>query len=177
MTLGEKLLKMRKARGWSQEELANQVGVTRQAVSRWEAGTAKPDADKIVVICDLFGVSADYLLREGYAGEQPGNQSETAQAFRSGASVQQICGMVLLVLAILYLFALGFTSTFERYTYITLSGNCYTGFWGYIFCNDLQWFLVIDGAVGVLGLSMVFGFAKWKKLADLFREKIRRGLR
>ena len=71
MTLGEKILNMRKARGWSQEELADRAGVSRQAVSRWESGSAKPDADKIIVICDLFGISADYLLRDNYAGERP----------------------------------------------------------------------------------------------------------
>lgn len=67
MTMGEKILALRKARGWSQEELAEQVGVTRQAVSRWESGAAKPDADKIITVCDLFGVSADYLLRDNYS--------------------------------------------------------------------------------------------------------------
>lgn len=64
MTMGEKILGMRKARGWSQEELAERIGVSRQAVSRWEIDSAKPDADKIVAICDLFGVPADYLLRD-----------------------------------------------------------------------------------------------------------------
>lgn len=64
MTMGEKILNMRKARGWSQEELAERIGVTRQAVSRWESGAAKPDADKLIAVCDLFGVSADYLLRD-----------------------------------------------------------------------------------------------------------------
>lgn len=71
MTLGEKILNMRKARGWSQEELADRTGVSRQAVSRWESGSAKPDADKIIAICDLFGISADYLLRDNYEGERP----------------------------------------------------------------------------------------------------------
>ena len=71
MTLGEKILNMRKARGWSQEELADRAGVSRQAVSRWESGSAKPDADKIIAICDLFGISADYLLRDSYEGEHP----------------------------------------------------------------------------------------------------------
>lgn len=64
MTIGDKILNMRKARGWSQEELADRVGVTRQAISRWESDSAKPDADNIITICDLFGVSADYLLRD-----------------------------------------------------------------------------------------------------------------
>ena len=66
MTMGEKILKLRKEQGWSQEELADRVHVTRQAVSRWESGAAKPDADKLVALCDLFRVSADYLLRDGW---------------------------------------------------------------------------------------------------------------
>ncbi len=60
--MGEKLFALQKARGWSQEELADRIGVTRQAVSRWESNTAKPDADKIIALCKLFGVTADYLL-------------------------------------------------------------------------------------------------------------------
>ncbi len=62
MTLGEKILSLRKARGWNQEELADRIGVSRQAVSRWESDSAKPDGDKIIAICREFGISADYLL-------------------------------------------------------------------------------------------------------------------
>jgi transcriptional regulator with XRE-family HTH domain len=93
MTMGEKILNMRKARGWNQEELAERVGVTRQAVSRWEAGSAKPDADKIITICDLFGVSADYLLRDQYSGEgsaaQPEKQPVNALAEKAQSMTQQ----------------------------------------------------------------------------------------
>jgi len=85
MTMGEKILALRKARGWSQEELAEQVGVTRQAVSRWESGAAKPDADKTIAVCDLFGVSADYLLRDNYSAEGPGaGQSEPVPSAAGG---------------------------------------------------------------------------------------------
>lgn len=64
MTTGEKIQALRKARGWSQEELAAQIGVSRQAVSRWESDSTKPEAEKILALCDRFGVSTDYLLRE-----------------------------------------------------------------------------------------------------------------
>ena len=87
MTMGEKILNMRKARGWNQEELAERIGVTRQAVSRWESGAAKPDADKIIAICDLFGVSADYLLRDQYSGEESGVQPEKHPVTALGAKV------------------------------------------------------------------------------------------
>ena len=70
MTLGEKILTLRKARGWSQEELAGRIGVTRQALSRWESGAAVPDTVNVVELSDLFGVSCDYLLREKWTEDR-----------------------------------------------------------------------------------------------------------
>lgn len=55
---------MRKKNGWSQEELANQLGVSRQAVSKWESASSIPDLDKIVKMSIIFGVSTDYLLKD-----------------------------------------------------------------------------------------------------------------
>ena len=64
MTFGEKLQALRKARGWSQEELATQVNVSRQALSKWESGASVPDTENVVALSRLFGVSTDYLLLE-----------------------------------------------------------------------------------------------------------------
>ena len=63
MTIGTKIQTLRKQRGLSQEQLAEILGVSRQAVSKWEAGQSVPDIDKIVLICDYFGVTTDYILR------------------------------------------------------------------------------------------------------------------
>lgn len=63
MTFGEKLLELRKKNTFSQEELAEKIGVSRQAVSRWESGETMPDSPNLLQISNLFGVSADYLLR------------------------------------------------------------------------------------------------------------------
>lgn len=64
MILSEKIIQQRKQLGWSQEELAGQLGVSRQSVSKWEVGAAIPDLDKILKMSELFGVSTDYLLKE-----------------------------------------------------------------------------------------------------------------
>ena len=64
MKLSEKIIRLRKGRGLSQEELAERLGVSRQAVSRWESGTALPDAGNLWQLSRLFEVSADYLLDE-----------------------------------------------------------------------------------------------------------------
>lgn len=62
MKLPEKLVTLRKQRGLSQEALAEQLGVSRQAISRWEQGSAQPDAGNLFQLSRLFQVSADYLL-------------------------------------------------------------------------------------------------------------------
>jgi transcriptional regulator with XRE-family HTH domain len=64
MKLGEKIYQLRKQNGMSQEELASQITVSRQAVSKWELGESVPDTDNIVQICKLFGISADFLLND-----------------------------------------------------------------------------------------------------------------
>ena len=62
MILGDKITNLRKKAGWSQEELAHQLGVSRQAVSKWESVSSIPDLDKILRLSQLFEVSTDYLL-------------------------------------------------------------------------------------------------------------------
>ncbi|MDD2363142.1 MAG: helix-turn-helix transcriptional regulator [Oscillospiraceae bacterium] len=64
MILSEKIIMLRKKMGWSQEELAEQLGVSRQSISKWELGAAIPDLDKILRLSRLFGVSTDYLLKD-----------------------------------------------------------------------------------------------------------------
>lgn len=62
MTIGEKLYKLRKAKGWSQDYVAEQLGVSRQAVSRWELDESAPELQKVYKLSALFSVSCDYLL-------------------------------------------------------------------------------------------------------------------
>lgn len=71
MTLAEKILSLRTARGMSQDGLAEQLEVSRQSVSKWETGQSTPDLDKIIRLADLFGVSVDELVREGERPQPP----------------------------------------------------------------------------------------------------------
>ena len=64
MTLGEKIQKLRKQRGLSQEALAEKVTVTRQTISKWELGQSLPDLDFIAQLSDIFNVSSDYLIKD-----------------------------------------------------------------------------------------------------------------
>ena len=63
MALGERLQALRKSRGLSQEQLAEQAGVSRQAVSKWELGESVPELGKVVALSEFFGVTTDYLLK------------------------------------------------------------------------------------------------------------------
>lgn len=63
MNLADRIQQLRKIRGISQEELADRIGVSRQAVSKWESGQTSPDLEKIVLLSDYFEVTTDYLLK------------------------------------------------------------------------------------------------------------------
>ena len=64
MILADKIIELRKKNGWSQEELAEKLGVSRQAVSKWEGAQSVPDIQRILEMSRLFGVSTDYLLKD-----------------------------------------------------------------------------------------------------------------
>ena len=64
MILADKIINERKKNGWSQEELAEKLSVSRQSVSKWEGAQAVPDLQKIIAMADIFGVSTDYLLKD-----------------------------------------------------------------------------------------------------------------
>lgn len=67
MILADKIVELRKRSGWSQEELAGRLGVSRQAVSKWESAASIPDLDKIMKLSELFEVSTDELLKDSVA--------------------------------------------------------------------------------------------------------------
>lgn len=77
MTLGEKLSKLRKENSYTQEQLADVLGVSRQAISKWESGAAYPETEKLIRISTLFDCSLDYLLKDG---EETADERQPAPA-------------------------------------------------------------------------------------------------
>lgn len=71
MTFSDKLIALRRKAGWSQEELAERLNVSRQSVSKWESAQSMPDIDKIVQLSSLFSVATDYLLKDWQDDPQP----------------------------------------------------------------------------------------------------------
>lgn len=75
MDFSQKLMELRKSRGWSQEQLGDKLGVTRQTVSKWELGQTTPEMEKLAAMSDLFGVSTDELIK-GEAPRKPLNEQK-----------------------------------------------------------------------------------------------------
>lgn len=82
MIFADKLIQLRKKAGWSQEELAEQMNVTRQSVSKWEGAQSIPDLEKIVRLSELFGVSTDYLLKDTIEEAEPSGSIEETPSLR-----------------------------------------------------------------------------------------------
>lgn len=82
MKLSDKIIQLRKSKGWSQETLAEKLNVSRQAISRWEGATAQPDATNIVQLSKLFGVTTDYLLNDAYEKDNDPPKAEEAKSDR-----------------------------------------------------------------------------------------------
>ena len=71
MILADKITELRKKSGWSQEELAEKMDVSRQSISKWESAQSVPDMGRIVRLSELFGVSTDYLLKDSIEKSEP----------------------------------------------------------------------------------------------------------
>lgn len=94
MNISDRIQHLRKARGISQEELADKIGVSRQAVSKWESEQSVPDMDKIISLSDFFETTTDYLLK----GIEPVKESEkkwSAPVFSVAGTVLNAAGLVL----------------------------------------------------------------------------------
>ena len=86
MDFSEKIAMLRRQKNWSQEELAEKLMVTRQAVSKWESAQSMPDLDKIVQLSELLGVSTDYLLKS----DRDAPEVETLQRTQEKASARRV---------------------------------------------------------------------------------------
>ena len=109
MNLSERIQDLRKARALSQEDLAEQIGVSRQAVGKWESGQSVPEADKLVALSDFFGVATDYLLK----GVEPVNGS---------AADAQLASRVLYIASTAFLFIGLFCGFADWYEHQSLAG-------------------------------------------------------
>ena len=136
MILADKIIKLRKKNGWSQEELAEKMQVSRQAVSKWESAQTIPDLEKVLMLGNLFGVTTDYLLKDEIEEEEFADENnlsvkritlEQANDFlesRRKASVQIAIATFLCVISAIPLILLGAVSELSA---VPLSENAAGG--------------------------------------------------
>lgn len=150
MTINEKLLRLRKERGWSQEDAAGRLGISRQALSRWELGSAVPDGNNLLLLSRLYGVSTDYLLKDELESDpllQPVIPAVSAK--RSPLPIiLYVLGGVLTVLALTGMLILGILSSvnphYVNYATEVFGGTVIdhvvkTGLDAYLSVNNLYW--------------------------------------
>lgn len=137
MILADKIIRLRKKNGWSQEELADKMNVSRQAVSKWESAQTTPDLEKILQLGNLFGVTTDYLLKDELVDEEfvegvdetPIRKISLAEANdyleqRKNASVQIAIATLLCIISPILIFLL---LAFSECTSIPITENLAVG--------------------------------------------------
>ena len=178
MNFSEKLIRLRKREGISQEELASYLEVSRQAVSRWEQGTALPDAGNLLKLRQRFGVSVDWLLEDAKSWEAQADRPVAPEA--SEEAVPKVRKSVLpwaipLGISTLGLLLLGiFASVFPAEYVIGAAmevgkearpPEVYTGLAGFLKCNNLFWlfWLCVIVAIGSLAAG-IWQAAAWNRI-------------
>ena len=160
MTFSEKLIRLRKREGLSQEALAEALGVSRQAVSRWEQGTALPDGAKLLPCARYFGVSVDWLLDEDQDWEAQRSEArgKGMNAHQQGI-VRTVSGAVMAsgLFVLMMLWAVGNTG----YTVLE-DGKEYTGTAAFVRYYDVEWLPVVGGVLVLLGAAGLIWLKLWR---------------
>ena len=110
MALSEKLYVLRKKSGLSQEQLAEQLNVSRQAISKWESGQSVPESDKLLAISSYFDVSLDYLLKETEEHPDFSANHQDDNSLQRGNRSRFLFGIIICVAGIICLIIWGILS-------------------------------------------------------------------
>ena len=113
MALSEKLYMLRKKSGLSQEQLAEQLNVSRQAISKWESGQSVPESDKLLSISSYFNVSLDYLMKDDEISENITASEQSEEHSRTGDRHQWLPGIIICISGIICLIIWGLLSIFN----------------------------------------------------------------
>ena len=151
MDLSEKIFKMRKANGLSQDELSDQMSVSRQSISKWESGQSTPELDKIIKLAEIFDVTTDYLLQPSETDELIMKTSILEKQQREILDQQRktknrqflIVSLFISFMVVIIIYFIG------RYIMFPDVGNGY-GFLGMTF--------IICGIIAVIAITSIFNF-------------------
>lgn len=123
--LSDKIYELRRKSGLSQEQLAEKLDVSRQAVSKWENGTAVPESDKLVVMSDFFHVTTDYLLKDKapMPEEKEEKDEKIPDTAKVGLMITAVNAILLIVFGVFRIFGGEAAEDMGASSVITLDGN------------------------------------------------------
>lgn len=147
MTFGEKLQKLRKENHWTQEQLAEQIDVSRQALSKWELDTALPDTENIIKLSKIFGLSTDYFLLE--------EEQEEKQIDLRKNRVFVILSSCFTGIAFSGLIALGIYASINRTYIISDAGGHSAGILETLEFSNLLWLFILCAGVFAIGIGIL----------------------
>ena len=147
MTLGEKLQKLRKGIGWSQETLAAEIHVSRQALSKWELGAAVPDTENVLQLASLFDISTDYLLKEELETDERQPMHQSAEPVPKKGIAAVVTGSARAVLSAAGLLVMGILSS--------------------LYPAHINYASVVSGSGEVLYRVVKTGLAAWLEVHNL----------
>lgn len=178
MTFGEKIQQLRKKQGWTQEELAAKIAVSRQALSKWELGTAIPDTENVLQISRLFGVSTDYLLNDQYDSDEDlpavRMSNEKINNFYK-SKLRTVIGMCISGAALLGMLVLGVFASVSNSVYVEAPGGVdwvriYDGLAGFLKAYNLEWLFILCIMALIGGMTAIF----YPRVAEIFQRVSKR---
>lgn len=172
MALGETLTDLRKAKGLSQEQLAEELDITRQTISKWELNQSTPDINYLVQLSDFFCVSTDYLIKGEQSNNAPdcdntdfeSSNTEHIETRSSSCKIYTWCfylGAISTGVSLIGIIAFVICSALHPWG--ALVGNMYfEGLMGFLIGTKTLWFFIILSALFIAGCSIsVFGIVKY----------------
>lgn len=163
MVFKETLTNLRKSKGLSQEQLAEELNITRQTVSKWETGQSTPDIEYLSKISNFFDVSTDYLIK-GECPTEYGSKSDKKECTdMSKRESYQWCfyfGFAMFLISLSGIIVFVICSAFKPIT-AWINGKKYTKFLGFLFGTHTLWFFIVLCVLLALGISLsAYGILK-----------------
>lgn len=123
--LSEKIYELRRKSGLSQEQLADKIGVSRQAISKWESGSSTPELEKLILLSEFFGVSIDDLAKENQevVSKNVEEKEELNKANKSGIVIAVIGALLLIVSGMMMIFSPDTAEKVSASSMITIDGT------------------------------------------------------
>lgn len=175
MTLGQKIQALRKGHGWTQEELAGKIAVSRQALSKWESDVVIPETENIIQLGRIFHVSTDYLLLDDCGSE------DSMPASGPEGKTRVIVGACIVGVSLLGLLIIGILSSVLDAVYIEKPADvewvrAYSGLLGFLKTYRLGWLFILCVISAVCGFLLILR-PRFEKLTRQLATLWRRGRR